>query len=181
VAREFAQLIGYPDPEQTYLAGLLHDLGIIVNSLVCTEQYRKVIDAATDAGCALDEVELNQLGFTHCESGKILAEMWNIPAPVVEVIEFHHQVDAAPENSLVALIHLTDLLCRMRGLGYGYDEWRAVDLTADPAWKVLSATCPRLRLGTVDIARFTMDLDGVVEKVSELVDAVFAPAAKVNR
>ena len=39
--------------------------------------------------------------------------------------------------SLVALVHLSDLLCRMRGLGYGYYERRRVDLISDPAWVVL--------------------------------------------
>lgn len=177
VSRELAQRIQYPDPEKAYLASLLHDLGILVNSLLCTEEYRHVFEAAAQTGMALHEAERDQLGFTHCESGKILAETWQISAPIVEVIEFHHHIELAPAgNSLVALVHLSDLLCRLRGLGYGYNEWRGVDLTADPAWDILAVSCPRL--ATMDVARFTMDLDAVVEKVTELVDAVFAPAAK---
>jgi HD-like signal output (HDOD) protein len=34
VCREFADRIGYAEPEKAYLVGLLHDIGIIVNSLV---------------------------------------------------------------------------------------------------------------------------------------------------
>ena len=37
VCREFAERIGYNDPDKAYLAGLLHDIGIIVNSLAFTD------------------------------------------------------------------------------------------------------------------------------------------------
>ncbi len=50
VCREFAERIGYHDPDKAYLAGLLHDLGIIVNSLAYTDQYREVLALAVEAG-----------------------------------------------------------------------------------------------------------------------------------
>jgi HD-like signal output (HDOD) protein len=50
VTRKMAQMIGYPDPEKAYLAGLLHDLGVLVTSLVCTEEYRKCMDDAAAGG-----------------------------------------------------------------------------------------------------------------------------------
>jgi putative nucleotidyltransferase with HDIG domain len=176
VCRQLAQQIGYVDPEHAYLAGLLHDLGILVNSLAYTEKYRSICESAAQTGMALDEAESSLLGFTHSESGTMLAESWRIPLQVVEVIEFHHQMERAPVgNPLVALVHLGDLLCRLRGLGYGYSEWKAVDLAADPAWQILAQSCPRL--SKMDMARFTLDLDVAVVNVSKLVDTVFAPVA----
>jgi HD-like signal output (HDOD) protein len=50
VCREFADRIGYAEPEKAYLTGLLHDIGIIVNSLVYTEEYRAAVAAAASAG-----------------------------------------------------------------------------------------------------------------------------------
>jgi hypothetical protein len=35
-----AQTIGYAEPEKAYLAGLVHDLGILVNSLLFTAGFR---------------------------------------------------------------------------------------------------------------------------------------------
>ena len=180
VSKRLAQQIGYIDPEHAYLAGLLHDLGILVNSLAYTEKYRTAFESAAQQGMALDQAESDLLGFTHSESGTMLAEAWRLPQPVVEVIEFHHQIERAPVgNPLVALVHLGDLLCRLRGLGYGYSEWRAVDLAADPAWQILARSCPHL--SKLDLARFTLDLDGTVENLSKLVDAVFIPAARQMR
>jgi HD-like signal output (HDOD) protein len=174
VCREFAERIDYYDPDKAYLAGLLHDLGIIVNSLAYTEEYRKVLADAVQSGRPLDEQEKESLGFTHCESGVILGKTWQLPDAVCEVIEWHHDVEQAPpENPLIPLTHLGDLLCRLRGLGYGYEEWRAIDLAADPAWTELSTHCPKL--ATIDLARFTLDLDAYVVRITKLVDTIFSP------
>ncbi|MGA2430518.1 MAG: HDOD domain-containing protein [Candidatus Acidiferrum sp.] len=174
VCKEFAERIDYYDPDKAYLAGLLHDLGIIVNSLAYTEEYRKVLADAVQSGRPLDEQEKESLGFTHCESGVILGKTWQLPDAVCEVIEWHHDVEHAPAgNALIALVHLGDLLCRLRGLGYGYEEWRAIDLAADPAWTELSRHCPKL--ATLDLARFTLDLDAYVVRVTKLVDTIFSP------
>jgi putative nucleotidyltransferase with HDIG domain len=175
VCREFAQRIGYGDPEKAYLAGLLHDIGIVVNSLAYTEEYRAVLAAAVASGRPLDEQEQETLGFTHSESGAILAKTWQLPPAIAEVIEWHHAVARGPEgNPLIAIVHLGDLLCRLRGLGYGYEEWRAVDLPADSAWIELAKHLPKI--ASIDLARFTLDLDAYVVRITTLVDGIFSLA-----
>jgi putative nucleotidyltransferase with HDIG domain len=174
VSSRMAKLIGYPDPEKAYLAGLLHDLGILVNTLACTEDFRGCIQAARDGHVALHRSEEEHLGFTHCQSGKIMAERWHFSADVIEVIEFHHDVAAAPVGgSLVSLVHLSDLLCRLRDLGYGYYEAMGVDLAGDTAWATLVEHYPAL--ANMDLARLTMDIDGAMEEIVAVVDAVFKP------
>jgi putative nucleotidyltransferase with HDIG domain len=174
VCREFAERIEYADADQAYLAGLLHDIGIVVNSLAYTEEYRGVLVAAVRSGCPLHEIEVETLGFTHCDSGVALAQAWRLPKAIVEVIEWHHAEERSlARHPLVALVHLGDLLCRVRALGYGYEEWRAIDLAADPAWTTLAKQWPKLT--TIDLARFTFDLDAYVVEVAKLVDNVFAP------
>ena len=174
VSSRMAKLIGYPDPEKAYLAGLLHDLGILVNTLACTEDFRRCIQAARDGHVALHRSEEEHLGFTHCQSGKIMAEHWHFSADVIEVIEFHHDVVAAPAGGpLVSLVHLSDLLCRLRDLGYGYYEAMGVDLAGDTAWATLVEGYPAL--ANMDLARLTMDIDGAMEEIVAIVDAVFKP------
>jgi putative nucleotidyltransferase with HDIG domain len=173
VCREFAERIGYDDPEKAYLAGLLHDLGIIVNSLAYTPEFRAVLALAVPNGKPLFEQEQETLGFTHCDSGVILAKNWQLPQAIIEVIEWHHAVDyGSLENSLIAIVHLGDLLCRMRNLGYGYEEWRALDLAADSAWLALAKKFPKL--ASMDLARFTLDLDAYVVRITTLVDSIFS-------
>jgi putative nucleotidyltransferase with HDIG domain len=174
VSSKMARMIGYPDPEKAYLAGLLHDLGFLVNTLTCTEEFRNCIREATEGRVALHRVEEKHLGFTHSESGKILAEHWHFSPDVIEVIEFHHEDGGAPEKQpLVALVHLGDLLCRLRDLGYGYYESMGVDLAGDEAWATLVRHHPTL--AKMDLARFTMDIDGAMEEIGATVDSVFKP------
>jgi hypothetical protein len=78
------------------------------------------------------------MGFTHCETGKALSEKWTLADDIVDVIAHHHAVEqSSTSQSLLALVHLSDLLCRMRDLGYGYYERHKVDLASDPAWEIL--------------------------------------------
>ena len=150
--REFAERIGYHDPDKAYLAGLLHDLGIVVNSLAYAEEYRAALASAMQSGRPLVEQEKETLGFTHSESGVILANSWQLPTEIAEAIEWHHAIEGEPSgNPLIAITHLGDLLCRVRNLGYGYEEWRAI------------------------VARFTMDLDAYVVRITELVDSISSP------
>jgi HD-like signal output (HDOD) protein len=172
VSRKVATLISYPDPEKAYLAGLLHDLGILVNTIACTEEYRECFRLARENHVELERVESQILGFNHCQSGKILAQQWSFSADLIEVVEFHHNPVAAPTAKvLVALIYFSDLLCRLRDLGYGYYESMAIDLAADDCWAILINQCPAI--ANIDLARLTLDIDGAMEDIANVVDAVF--------
>jgi HD-like signal output (HDOD) protein len=174
VSRKIAKLMGYADPEKAYLAGLVHDLGMLVNTVTCTESYRKCVEAAREKRIGIEQSEIELLGFTHGQSGKILAEQWKFSADMKSVIANHHNFAAAPSDDvLTPLIHLSDLLCRLRGLGYGYDEVMGLDLAGDQAWLVLAKSFPAL--AKMDLARLSLDIDGAMDEIVTLVEAVFRP------
>ena len=105
-----------------------------------------------------------------------LAEKWHMADDMIQVIAHHH----APEESetsqpLIALVHLSDLLCRTRGMGYGYYEKRKVDLVADPAWAILLKQHPDL--ANVDLALFSFEMDEAVDEVAKLVSTIFGGKA----
>ncbi len=104
--------------------------------------------------------------------GHALAEKWHLSEEIAEVIAYHHDVDRSKNaRSLVALVHLSDLLCRMRGLGYGYYERQKVDLVDDPAWQILLQE--HRDLEGVDLEHFTFELDDAVTGVYEMVTTIF--------
>ncbi|MBZ5642920.1 MAG: HDOD domain-containing protein [Acidobacteriia bacterium] len=173
VARRFAEIIGYPDPEKAYLAGLLHDIGVLVNCMVAPEEFKIAIQKAAAEQIPLNEAEQATLGFTHCDSGRILGEAWKIPPDLIDAIELHHDIgDPNRGGPLVAMVHLSDLLCRLRDLGYGYYEPRQVDFANEPGWLYLAMQFPGL--ADLDMARFTFSLDDYAREVGELVATVFA-------
>jgi putative nucleotidyltransferase with HDIG domain len=173
VCRKFAEILGYADTEKAYLAGLLHDIGILVNSMVAPEEFRATFEKATREQIPLDEAEQATLGFTHSDSGRILAEAWKITPDLVQAIELHHEIgDPGSGGPLVEIVHLSDLLCRLRDLGYGYYEPQQVDFANEPGWLYLVMHFPNL--ADLDLARFTFTLDEYAKEVGELVSTVFA-------
>ena len=176
VCRKFGEKIGANDQDKAYTAGLLHDIGLLVNCMAFSPEFSLAVKHALQEQIPLDEAERAAMGFTHCESGRALAEKWNLGPDMIQVIAHHH----APELSeaaqpLVALVHLSDLLCRMRGMGYGYYESRKVDLVDNSAWSILQKEYSGLE--GVDLVRFTFELDEDVAEIFKLVATIFGTAA----
>jgi HD-like signal output (HDOD) protein len=172
VCRHLAGKINLGEPAKAYLAGLLHDLGIIVNLWVLPREFRGAWEIAKAEGIPLHEAEQKYLGFTHCESGRLLAERWELSADLIEVVTFHHSPERSTENrGLVALVQLADLLCRMSGLNYGYLEERQVNLFEEAGFALLEQDFTSLK--DFDWARLTFELDSYMDEVHSLVRAIY--------
>jgi putative nucleotidyltransferase with HDIG domain len=175
VSQHLAERLAIGNSNKFYLAGLLHDIGLLVNSLLFQKEFTRILKLAESSGTPLCEVELQNIGFTHCESGRVLADIWKIPLDVADTIEFHHDpASSVLAQDMTAAVHLADLLCRLRGLGYGYYEAREFDLTRDAAWRFLQKRYPAA--AGLDLARFTFELDGYAVRVQGLVDSILGAA-----
>jgi HD-like signal output (HDOD) protein len=172
VTQRLAQRIAVQNVEKLYLAGLLHDIGILVNSLLFEKEFQDIFELAKTSETPLCEVEQEVLGFTHCDSGRILADFWKLPADISATIEFHHHPSLdEPEAEMSRLVYLADLLCRLRGLGYGYYEAREFDLASEAPWDMIQKKYPAA--AALDMARFTFELDEYAVEVQSLVDSIF--------
>ncbi|HVN18405.1 MAG TPA: HDOD domain-containing protein [Dongiaceae bacterium] len=170
--RHLARQISAPDPGKVYLAGLLHDIGIVLNLWVLPEEFQNAYDLARAEGLPLHEAEDRVLGFTHAESGALLAERWELPADLQETILLHHGNGGSAQHSeLIAMVEICDLLCRMSGLNYGFIEKREVNLLKQSAVAVLSRRYPDLE--KLDWARLTFELEAYMDEVHSLVHAVY--------
>lgn len=175
VTQRMAKRIGYPDPDKAYLAGLVHDLGLLVNCVLYPADFQKCLEMGTAQRRAIDICEQEILGFTHCDSGRLLCEHWRLPVDLCETARYHHDLSLCTSPSpLVLLVHLSDLLCRVCNLGYGYEEIISVELGSDPAWQPLRELYPLL--AEMDLVRFTLDIEGAMDQVVATVDAVFGAA-----
>jgi len=172
LCRHFARKICYSDPGKAYLAGLLHDIGIIVNLWTLPDEFSTAFEGAREQGSPLCEAELAVLGFTHCESGHLLAKKWELSADLCDVISLHHsRYESSAYAPLVAVVAISDLLCRMSGLGYGFMEKREVNILEEPGFASLSQQCPALK--DFDWARLTFELDSYMDEVHTLVHAIY--------
>ena len=172
VCRRLARKIGFPDPEQAYLAGLLHDIGLIVNLITIRDEFIRAVRHASAKSVALHLAEIEVIGFSHGVTGGLLGEKWSLTHELKEVIRRHHEFDRAQNShELVALVNVADLISRFRGLGYGFAERRSVCFSNEPSFRLLAEKFPVL--WRTDIEKLTFELDGYIDEVKGLVSVLF--------
>ncbi len=90
--------LGMRDSDRAFLAGLLHDFGLIVLALQLPSVYRELIEEHKKTGRPLHELENDVLGTDHYELGAQVAEKWKLEVRVSETIRNHHKVDASADD-----------------------------------------------------------------------------------
>lgn len=83
-------------PDDSLMAGMLHDVGKLILAANLSDVYRELVKYAGAQGVPLWEAEQQDLGTTHAEVGAYLLGIWGIPDPIVEAIAYHHR----PTDSL---------------------------------------------------------------------------------
>lgn len=115
-ARRLAAMLRYPDPEEAYAAGLLHDIGkLILDRHIQPRAAAMAADA--QEGRPLIEVEERYLGTDHATIGGLMAERWAYPAPLIDAIRCHHAPTLARQPRLAALVHFANVLVLQSGVG----------------------------------------------------------------
>ena len=117
-------------------------------------------------------MENSSLGFTHCDTGSVVAEMWRLPCHLGEVLRYHHDVQQSkPYPELVSLVSIADLLYRANELRYGYREKRLPDPLQAIEWEILREKSPKLvRLGAVHLVQ---ELSEHAKRIQKHVKSVF--------
>ena len=121
LAKSLALEKDLPFTEETFIAGLLHDMGRMVLSQRLTAEFEKVVAFREKTGADLLESEKAVLGLTHGEIGGWLARKWNLPTPFVDSMTWHHHPMEAPPGDahaqrdtgeLIPLVHAADALAK---------------------------------------------------------------------
>jgi putative nucleotidyltransferase with HDIG domain len=136
------------EPQQAYVAGLLHDIGrfVLVDDVPADEGAAFVPDWSRDPGpCALERAAV---GTDHAEIGLAAAREWRLPRELWAAMRVHHQHDdlagVVPEHvgRLVRVVQQADALSEfLLGPGRGAAALAPAELTpklafwcAAPSW-----------------------------------------------
>ena len=104
-----------------FLAGLLHDIGIIIeNQFLYDEGFFRATEARQANESLLTVEEEQFIGLTHEEIGEAVASDWNIPEHIVAVIGHHHNMtEVNPRiRHLLHCTRVSEWICFILKLGY---------------------------------------------------------------
>lgn len=116
-ARLVASRCRMPNFEDAFLAGLLHDIGIILEDQQTHAQFCQVM-AAARPGTTLCDLEKEYLGFNHAALGAKVAEAWKFPEMVRASIRFHHasQSYKGEGEDIVRCVEIANVICTIKGI-----------------------------------------------------------------
>lgn len=98
--------------DDSYVCGLLHDMGKIIFETAHPDLIKKVLDVAEGKGASAEIFERLIAGVNHAEIGARVAEKWNFPDIIVQAIRYHHDAEDAPKGikNITSVISLADFM-----------------------------------------------------------------------
>ncbi len=124
VSGVLARELRLENPEEVATAGLLHDLGKVVERASLFEDYTRIQKIVQEQNLSWREAEKEVLHMDHAEIGGYLLNRWNLPERLIDPVSWHHEVSKAQKFPVeTAVVQMADLLVRARGFGCGGDPW----------------------------------------------------------
>ncbi len=128
-AERIAKEISLPQHETAFTAGLLHDLGKLVQLKFDRTRFEAVLERTTKTASSFVAVEREQIrvaGEDHAMVGWLAAKQWNFPATIQAAIRFHHdpaetRTASDPLRKLVACVRIANQIVVRQKLGFSGD------------------------------------------------------------
>jgi HD-like signal output (HDOD) protein len=119
-ARHLAREMKLPISDEAFLAGMIHDVGILVALQTWPQQVRQACERVRFEGIDFCQAERDAMGVDHQQLGAGLVEQWKFPRSCQLVAGYHHQPAELADNNrmLVTLVFVADTLCCQGQCGF---------------------------------------------------------------
>ncbi|MDL2313581.1 HDOD domain-containing protein [Desulfovibrio sp. OttesenSCG-928-C14] len=155
------KILGKEEAERLFVAGLLHDCGVLALAYTAPEVAKGLTQAVHAADKPRHLVEQELISFDHARLGGMLLHRWNMPLSLVMAVLRHHQVEN-PERYLEAcVVHVADIIAFAVTGNHDYDLVPPLDPVV---WNILK----------LSPANINFVVDGIREKIGEMISALRA-------
>jgi putative nucleotidyltransferase with HDIG domain len=109
-------------PEEALVAGLIHDVGKTILNNSIPDKYAIITQKVYEEGTQYKDVEMDLLGYTHCDVGGLIARKWKLPKNLEIVIQYHHSetlptFEDSSFESLCQIVNVADSVCLSQSIG----------------------------------------------------------------
>jgi putative nucleotidyltransferase with HDIG domain len=107
-----SRVCGRAVPADAYIAGLLHDIGLLLLNRQMRRYFAQVIEAVR-GDIPTTDAERQVYLFDHTQLGAYVASTWGFPRPVIDAIRFHHEIlrYSGTHRDLVYVVAIANYLC----------------------------------------------------------------------
>ncbi|WP_020589234.1 HDOD domain-containing protein [Desulfobacter curvatus] len=169
LSMKIAKRIEYPNPEEAYTAGLLHDVGKIFLDLQGHRNYGEFIKNLSESTDLVIEKERSEIGLGHDDIGAFFCTRWQLPESLTLAVKYHHQSFenyglTKDEKQLIAIVSMADFLCWTQGIG-------SFDFIRPPILAPEVEAC--INSEKIDIITCILEMNKEIEEISAFYKFVF--------
>jgi putative nucleotidyltransferase with HDIG domain len=158
-SKVIAQKKGLKEPEEVFVAGLLHDVGKVILILMFPDEYDKAVKESEASAIAIFDTERNHFSETHAAVAGWLSEKWHFPKKLCDCLANHHRPQVSTLAPLeTSIVHMADILVKARGIGFSGDN--LVPELNPQAHEILNLT-------EADLREVLKELEDSVEQTEE--------------
>lgn len=98
--------------EDSFIAGLLHDIGKLLFYSSFHKEYEEAIKLTETKKMQVYHAEQEIFSADHADAGGYLVGLWGMPGAVIEAVSFHHRLDSYPSPSFcpALAVHAADII-----------------------------------------------------------------------
>lgn len=157
IGKMIASAARYKTPEEAFIAGFMHNIGVAILAVIFPEEYDVVLKNINSGEDQL-LAERSVFGMDHTEVGGWLAKKWNLPPVLARPITDHHRLRIPAKqrslHMLVDIVYLGDV---------GYDAMLKQGTTSDE-------TAALFRQAAGDLAGISeQQLEKIIDHAPELI------------
>jgi len=98
ISKAISSATSLGNPNEAYISGIVHDVGIIVMYRHFEDEWRQIISLMEKENISRLDAETRIFNFDHGYLGGMLLDIWHVPKSITDGVKYHHCPKDAKEN-----------------------------------------------------------------------------------